>query len=344
MNTLLTKTDFEGLTGRLMRRWRRRQQRHCINILTYHAIGEEHQELNDGTVIGHDPTEFEQQMDYLVEHYRPMRLSAVVESIERGEQPERAAVVTLDDACGESFRRARDILYRRRIPMTVFPVTSVIGNRDLLWTHKLAWLTRQGHEEKVWAALTAAAYPTREEGEELASYARRWFRAGLPEALEDVLRGVGQSGAMLANALRPYVEEEEISAADPEFIEFGNHTHTHPMLAVLSTEEQRREITAARDAIASLTGRPPMALAYPFGLKRHYNADSKRIARETGHRAALDMRRRINLAAQSPSAAGRIDPFELSRKPAPRGGLAELERVLEDWPANVAANWQGGEW
>ena len=40
------------------------------------------------------------------------------------ELPEHAAVVTLDDGCGDSFRRVRDILYRRRVPFVVFPVTA----------------------------------------------------------------------------------------------------------------------------------------------------------------------------------------------------------------------------
>jgi peptidoglycan/xylan/chitin deacetylase (PgdA/CDA1 family) len=150
----------------------------------------------------------------------------------------------------------------------------------------------------------------------------------LPAVLEDVLRSVGTSGARLAGALRPYLEVEEVAEADPEYVEFGNHTHTHAILSALAADQQRDEIVAARDRLVSLTGQAPIALAYPFGLKRYYNADSGRIARETGHRAALDMRRRINV--------GRVDPFELSRKPAPCGSQIGFEQMLEDWPVNAA--------
>jgi hypothetical protein len=39
------------------------------------------------------------------------------------------------------------------------------------------------------------------------------------------------------------------------------------------------------------------------------------------------MRRRVNF--------GVVDPFDLSRKPAPRGTLAEFEMFVEDWPSSA---------
>jgi hypothetical protein len=55
---------------------------------------------------------------------------------------------------------------------------------------------------------------------------------------------------------------------------------------------------------------------------------------ETGHRAALDLRRRIN--------TGCVDPFGLSRKPAPRGSQEAFEKLIEDWPANAPQGGPGG--
>jgi peptidoglycan/xylan/chitin deacetylase (PgdA/CDA1 family) len=109
-------------------------------------------------------------------------------------------------------------------------------------------------------------------------------------------------------------------------VEFGNHTHTHPVLSALSYDAQLKEVSSARDALLALSGQAPLALAYPFGLKAHYNADSKRIAQETWHRAALDLRRRTN--------QGEIDPFELSRKPAASGSQRLFEQMIEDWHAD----------
>ena len=334
MNTLLTKTNFHALPGRLIRRLRRKYNDQCVNIVTYHSVSKDGNVLTDGTGLRHHPAMLECHIDYLVEHYKPISLRDLVSALERGEVPQRAVVITLDDGYADSLHQAMPVLYRRRIPMTVFPVTSVIGNADLLWSHKLAWLVAEGHAEKVDDALTAHKYPPRDENEPLLEYARRRFRTDLPEILEDVLRSTGGSGPRLAAALRPYLEPEDIAEADPAFVDFGNHTHTHPILSALTADQQHREIVTARSTLKSLTGTAPIALAYPFGLRPHYQPVSKRIAQETGHRAALDMRCRINV--------GRIDPFELSRKPAPCGSQEDFEKMMEDWPANAPGNLTGG--
>jgi peptidoglycan/xylan/chitin deacetylase (PgdA/CDA1 family) len=324
MSTVLTKVRFDAWPAQWVRKVRRRYNDQCINIVTYHSINAHASLLNIGGPPRHTPVEFERQIEYLASNYNVISLRALVESLERDEVPHRAVVITFDDGYADAVRHAMPILYRRRIPMTVFLVTSVVGNRDLLWQHKLAWLSAHGQEERVEAALRGAAITGREPGEPLTRFVRRCYRSDVPMILESVLRSVGKSGESLAAELRPYLLPAEIAAADADFVEFGNHTHTHPVLSALSYDEQTREISRARDEILSWTGRFPLTLAYPFGLKRHYNADSKRIAQETWHRGALDLRRRTN--------EGVVDPFELSRKPAAAGSQRLFEQLIEDWP------------
>lgn len=328
MNVFRPRAQFDTWPGRLLRRLRRRYNDLCINILTYHSISPEPGILTNGTGLRHDPAEFERHLDYLAEKHNPVSLRCLITSLEQGEVSPRAVVVTLDDGFADSVRQALPILYRRRVPATIFPVTSVIGNADLIWSHKLAWLLADGRDALVREALRAEGYPAINDGESLVHFTRRCFRPDLPDILESALHIAGTTGRQLAARLRPYVEPEDLRSADPTFVEFGNHTHTHPALSALSPEQQHVEIATARDAIAALTGYQPIALAYPFGLKRHYNADSQRIARETGHRATLDLRRRINVGA--------VSPFDLSRKPAARGSQEEFEKIIEDWPANAA--------
>lgn len=334
MNTLLARTDFNTWTGHFVRRLRRRHNEHSITILTWHSIAREETRFTAGTQLRHPPAAFEREIDYLAAHYDPISLRDLVCRLERGESLRRAVVLTFDDGYADSLRVVLPILYRRRIPMTIFPVTSVIGNQDLMWQHKLAWLAAAGHEPRVWNALKDHGWEIPPEPEPLATFVRRHYRTTLPDVLESVLRAVGTSGPALAARHRPYLEAEEIAAADPNFVEFGNHTHTHPVLASLSSRQQLGEILAAQRKLLELTGRSPLAMAYPFGLKPHYNEDSRRLTRDTGHRAALDMRRRMNV--------GRVDPFELSRRPVPNGSQTGFEKMIESWPANARSPFSGG--
>lgn len=318
---------FDTLGGQFLRRIRRRLQDDCVNIVTYHSVAPADTFMTTGTQLRHDPAEFEKQVDYLAANYEPLSLRELIESIHNHRVPRRGFVITIDDGLADNAKYALPILARRRIPVTIFPITAVIGNVDLAWPHKLAWLISNGHTPRVIAALAANGFPDCPEDDSLEIHVRQNFAEQLPLILESVLHDVGTSGRAIAATQRPYLDHDDITNADPDLVEFGNHTHNHPILSALDEAAQRREIITARDILTSLTGRPPLAIAYPFGLKSHYNAKSREIAQQTGHQAALDCRRRINQRG--------IDPFELSRKPAPTGSQKAFEMLIEDWPANA---------
>lgn len=324
VTSFLMRTGFESWTGRMVRRIRRLRDGGSITILTYHSVSAIRSRFTDPQGLRHRPEQFERHVDFLSRHFHVCALRDVVDALEQGRRIDRAAVLTLDDGYADSLRVAAPILRRRRLPMTVFPVTSVIGNRDLLWQHKLAWLLAEGHQSRVTDALAASGYPPVAPGESIVAWTRRCFRPEFPMLLEDLLQGIGSAGRTLAARYRPYLEPEEIASADPQFIEFGNHTQTHPILSRLNEAAQRQEIIGAADVLRGLTQVPPLALAYPFGLKRDYDVVSARIARQAGHRAVVDMRRRHCRAGAS--------PFELSRRPAPITTQSAFEMAVEDWP------------
>jgi len=327
MKQLLRRADSSLFSGRLMRRWQQRYQDRCVQIICYHSVARTQSILTEGTALSHGIDDFERQIDYFADRYRPISLRKLIEAISAGRTVERAVVFTFDDGFADNLRRAMPILYRRRIPMTIFPTAGVIGNTDLMWTHKLAWLTRSGHGDRLEHLMHKAVYPQREPDEAWPDYARRVYRDDLQSLLESALRDAGQSGSALAGSLRPYLEAEEMAAVEPEFVEFGNHTLTHPVLSALTPDRQEYEIRGAHRVITEITGVKPLAFAFPFGLKRHYNDESQRLVRVTGHSAALDMRRRIN--------AGKLDPFQLSRRPAPHGPRETLDSLIAEAPANA---------
>ena len=204
MNQVLAKAGFEKVTGRLVRRLRRKYNDHCITILTYHDIATEDSVFTAGTGLRHHPSEFERQVDYLAENYNLIGLRELVAMLARREQPRRAVVLTFDDGFAGTLRQAMPILYRRRIPMTIFPVTSVIGNHDLLWQHKLAWLLANGHEARVLGALQAEGWDVEDSGIPVADYVRQNYRIQLPRVLDGVLEMVGQRASVLAAKYRPW--------------------------------------------------------------------------------------------------------------------------------------------
>ncbi|HPF39428.1 MAG TPA: polysaccharide deacetylase family protein [Phycisphaerae bacterium] len=327
MNSLLSNTRFEAWTGRLVRTLRRKHNERCFTILTYHSIAREPSVFSTGPGLRHSPAAFEREVEYLAENFNVIALSELVSMIRNGEQPRRAVAITLDDGYADALTCAAQICYRRRLPLTIFPVTSVVGNTGLIWQHKLAWLVSQDQSDRVWDALSAEGWATPEDRHDVEGFVRRHFRVDIPDILEEVMKQVGVTSRSLAEKLRPYVEPDEIARADSTFVEFGNHTDTHPVLSAITDHQQLVEIGAASRKLMEWTNRAPTTLAYPFGLKPHYNDRSRSIAEATGHLATVDMRRRMNL--------GIVDPYELSRKPAVCPSQTDFEKLVEDWPANT---------
>ena len=88
-------------------------------------------------------------------------------------------------------------------------------------------------------------------------------------------------------------------------IEIGCHTVSHPILATLGAEQQRSEVTRARDRIAAEIHRPVRLFAYPNGGTRDFTADTVGILKESGFDAACSMIRGANAPGS--------DRYELKR-------------------------------
>lgn len=320
MSTTFPKTKLQSWTDRLMRRVRRHDNKVRATILSYQNVSQQDTIFTHGMNLRHSPAEFERQIEFLAENYDVVRLDDLIEALEKGEDTDRVLAIVFMGGYTDVLRQAMPILYRRRLPMTIFPVTSTIGNTDLMWEHKLTWLINGGHEVAVVEALARAGWHEFVGGESLEEQLQKRYRSNLPTVLEQVLRDVGTSSCALANEFRPYIEIEDMADVDLDLVSFGNFTDTHPVLSALTPDQQREEIATARSTLIALTRQAPQAFAYPYGLKTHYNEDSRQIAWQTGHRACLNKRRR--------GTDGRVNPVELSCVSAPHGGLIDLEAAI----------------
>jgi hypothetical protein len=64
--------------------------------------------------------------------------------------------------------------------------------------------------------------------------------------------------------------------------EIGAHTVSHPLLARLSPEMQRQEITDSIDRIEQELGRRPRCFCYPIGLRDTFSVATQQCLREAG--------------------------------------------------------------
>jgi peptidoglycan/xylan/chitin deacetylase (PgdA/CDA1 family) len=102
-------------------------------VLCYHALSQDWP-----AVLAVQPDEFERQLELLVERgYRGATFTDAV----RGDAPERALVVTFDDAFRSVLERGRPALDRLGLPATIFVSTDYPGSgRPMGWEGLDRWL------------------------------------------------------------------------------------------------------------------------------------------------------------------------------------------------------------
>ena len=85
----------------------------------------------------------------------------------------------------------------------------------------------------------------------------------------------------------PYLTPSHVREMKSGGIDFGGHTHTHPLLPTLSPEAAHDEIMKAKKLLEEWTGEESTLFAYPNGA---YRKEHFRILNDLGYEAAFSVR------------------------------------------------------
>jgi hypothetical protein len=88
----------------------------------------------------------------------------------------------------------------------------------------------------------------------------------------------------------------------------GAHGHSHRILAHLSPDEQRNEITTSKRILEGILGQDVKMLSYPVGGAGHYSAVTKQIVKDAGFRCAFNFLPRPWLVNPT-----NVDRFDINR-------------------------------
>ena len=118
--------------------------------------------------------------------------------------------------------------------------------------------------------------------------------------------------------------ESELSRLDAhELASVGAHTVSHPLLAVLSPEQQRDEVDGSKRRLEELLGRRVTSFAYPFGGRDAYSQTTIGIVANSGFELAC-----ANIEGR---VGRRTPPFEVPRFLVRDWDGDEFERRLRMW-------------
>lgn len=257
-------------------------------------------------------TAFARQLDYLAGHYRLLPLAEIAQRLEQGRPlPPRPAAITFDDGFRNVFTTAFPLLQRYQAPATVFLVTGLIGTRQPAWPEQLFHTVVNCRQERLdwkgvcWDLTTPAAKSATYRG--LADHLKRLPALQKDVALSNLLERLGGCRAVPAESPLATLDWPEIETMQHSgLIDFGSHTHTHPILSRCTREVQHEELRASRDLLRERLGQANL-FAYPNGGPADFTMETRDLLIDLGYRAAVSTLPGLNGA--------RTDLYTLKRVP-----------------------------
>jgi peptidoglycan/xylan/chitin deacetylase (PgdA/CDA1 family) len=279
--------------------------RHGGVVLVYHRVATLDR---DPQLLAVTPENFASHLEVLRDNATVMPLDQLVSHAAGDKIPDRAAAVTFDDGYADVLFEAQPLLARAGVPATVFISTSPLKTRREFWWDELELVALENGDETRYQQLCAS------------------LRVVTNQVREGILQHLAESRGQVRQTRathRALTEDEVAELSACANITIGSHTASHPSLAALTAEQQRREIVEAAQHLHAITSRPMKLMAYPFGGHEDVSAGTRRAARDAG------------VAIACTAIPGRVnrytDPLRVPRFIVRNWGADEFRQRFNEW-------------
>lgn len=267
-----------------------------LRALAYHRIDvPESRPWDYPGLISASPAEFRQQMQFLAGNYHVVSLDQVIAAADQTEPlPDRAVLLTFDDATADFAEHAWPVLQELQLPATVFVPTAYPDDHQRhFWWNRLY--------RAVFHSPEGTRLPG---GDKSVTLTSRWqrrqvFRAWkeqlktLPDDIfQSRLTRIVSAGGVPDPETNGVLSWRQLQELHQSGVTLAPHTHTHPMLNRLPIEAIRRELEVSRGVLSGHLSRSvPSAVAYPAG---GYNEDVVKVVSDLGFRLGFTTRYGVN--------------------------------------------------
>jgi peptidoglycan/xylan/chitin deacetylase (PgdA/CDA1 family) len=321
---------------------------HKAIVLMYHRVAETESDIWD---IAVSPENFEQQLQLLKQTHKIIPLKELVHRIKKNNLNRNYVCITFDDGYEDNFLHAKPILENYQIPATFFITSTNIDKESIFWWDELEELILYSkHLPSSWSKTISHTAIDIELGEEAwldesqknvnskwKSYSqpppsrrcelflKLWEQLKLlpAEAQQDQLSTIRQwIGTDTVNdpLLKSMSYKQLKSLSENPLFEIGAHTFSHPSLACLDTEGQKKEISENRKHLQSIIDKEVTLLSYPYG---DYSTDTVAIVSELGFEAAF--------TTEEKPVSGKSNNFRLARYQVKNYSANALNFNLKQW-------------
>jgi peptidoglycan/xylan/chitin deacetylase (PgdA/CDA1 family) len=281
-------------------------------ILLYHRVVESR---SDPLFLCVQPKNFAEHLAILKEHCTIVRLSELPTILCKHQRQGKPCVaLTFDDGYADNLVNAKRLIEEADVTGTVFAVAGRSGSDiPVFWWDRLEQLVLSPNEiphhieceiagqRMHWEPDGQPSDLVRDETWNIMRTDRHRFRyrvyLDIYEAIRrcphsermNVLETVAEqiSSVPKLPSLQRLLSQNEIKRLNEGgSIEVGAHSMTHPILALLTMDEQRNEIRQSRRFLMETTGAAVSTFSYPYGGRGDFSEDTEKIVRDEGFACA----------------------------------------------------------
>jgi peptidoglycan/xylan/chitin deacetylase (PgdA/CDA1 family) len=256
-------------------------------------------------------------MRHLAKYYHVLSMEEVFRVVENGARiPDRAVLITFDDAYLDFGEIAWPILKHYRLPATLFVPTAYPDQpqRAFWWDRLYRAIAHTSRRELTSTPFGVISLRMPEQRRQVLRRLQNYVKT-IPHTQAMVL--IDAVCHELGETPKPWktvLSWDELRQLSKDGVTIGAHTQTHPIMTRISVEEAYTEITGALQDLQQQLGQVPPIFSYPDG---GYNETVVNLLRQHGIVMAFTMRRGFN-------ELGSIDLYRLRRNNIGRGTSLSL--------------------
>ena len=245
-------------------------------VLAHHRVGEPAGDRERELVPALATSSFEERLEVLVDGYRVVSASHILEAaVTRGRDEPVPVALTFDDDLDSHLDVVVPILLQRGLPATFF-VGPPLSAGLAFWWEDLQALADGGELPSRLGSLP---------GTDLGPVARREPNAihmlgrtieSLPANERDAV--ADELHRLAGISTRRRLDGQGMAALVEAGFELGFHTARHYLLTTLDDVRLGRELTDGREALNEISGKPITTMAYPHGKADARVAEAARAA------------------------------------------------------------------
>lgn len=301
---------------------------YSLRSVVFHHISTKDSPFTAGMNVRATPQQFEEALRFLAAHYNPVSLEDVLTDANGRHLPERAVLVTFDDAYASVADVAAPLCRRYRVPAVFFVNAAFLDNQRLAPDNLICYVAnRLGMD-----VIEAAARTVRDDrGLRLRSLSEV-FTGFLPSItlsqrqgfLNEVARLAEIDPGSLARKSGLYLTSEQLGSLSSFGFEIGNHTYSHVHGRALSPQDFVVEIDRNKAELEALSGEEVRAFSLPYGSSKDLTPELAGHVRKTRHQ--------VTFLSESVANHQGCDRFHLDRVNCRPGSDATLFLEIEILP------------